>query len=64
MIEFIIGALIVAMVYALSWVFCVGIMYLICLCFSWEFSLLIATGVWLVLCLIKVVFPSGKGGGE
>ena len=48
--------------YALSWAITIGLIYLICLCFSWQFNLLIATGVWLILCLLKLLFPGGKGG--
>lgn len=45
--------LMLACVYAISWAICTGLIYLICLCFSWEFSVLIATGIWLVFILIK-----------
>ena len=34
----------------------VGLMYLVCLCFSWEFNLLIATGIWLLGVLFKGLF--------
>ena len=44
-------ALVIA--YALSWGVTVGIIKLITICFGWEFSLLVATGVWLILLLIK-----------
>lgn len=47
-----------AFLYALSWAICVGIMCLICLCFSWKFSLILATGIWLIMCLIKGIFPN------
>lgn len=60
----IISILIVAGIYALSWAICVGIMYLISLCFSWEFDILIATGIWLILCFIKLLFPTEKGGAK
>lgn len=49
--------------YALSWVFCVGIMKLMTMCFSWPFSLSVATGIWLILCLLKLLFHKGEGGG-
>lgn len=49
--------------YALSWAATVGIIYLICLCFSLEFSILTATGIWLVLCLVWWFFGK-KGGGQ
>lgn len=46
--------------YALSWVICIGLIKLITLCFSWNFNLLYATGIWLITCLIKLAFSSGK----
>lgn len=49
--------------YSLSWAITTGILYLICLCFSLEFSLLTATGIWLVLCLLWLFFKN-KGGAE
>lgn len=49
--------------YALSWAFCVGIMKLITMCFSWPFSLPVATGIWLILCLMKLLFYKPEGGG-
>ena len=33
----------------------VGIVYLICLCFGWIFSLKIALGVWLISFLVGLV---------
>lgn len=44
---------------AISWAITIGLVYLICLCFSWQFNLLVATGIWLVLILLKSIF--GKG---
>lgn len=49
--------------YALSWAFCVGLMKLITMCFSWPFSLPVATGIWLILCLLKLLFYKSEGGG-
>lgn len=37
---------------ALNWLLTCGIIYLITLCFGWNFSLAIATGIWLILVLI------------
>ena len=56
-------AFIIAMVlgYALSWAVVVGIIKLITMCFSIGFSLPIATGVWLILCLLKLVFHNSEG---
>lgn len=50
--------LLTALVVALSWGISVGIIYLVCLCFSWSFDLLIATGIWLVLTLVGSFFRS------
>ena len=54
---------IIAMVlgYALSWAVVVGIIKLITMCLSIGFSLTIATGVWLILCLLKLVFHNSEG---
>ena len=41
---------------AISWIITCGIFYLITLCFSLKFSWLTATGVWLVLILLKSIF--------
>lgn len=46
--------------YALSWCICTGLIYLISLCFSLKFSVITATGIWLILCLIKAFFNSNK----
>lgn len=43
---------------AISWGVTVGIIYLITLCFGLEFSLLMATGIWLVLTLVGSFFKS------
>jgi len=56
----VIVAALIALLYALSWAICVGIIWLICRCFSWQFSLASATGVWLIICLIKGAISSGK----
>lgn len=42
--------------YAISWVITIGIIKLITMCFSIGFSLPVATGIWLILCLLKLVF--------
>ena len=38
--------------YGLSWLFTVGIIKLITICFGIGFSLLTATGIWLVMLLV------------
>ena len=43
---------------AISWIITCGIFYLITLCFGLEFSWLTATGVWLVMILLKSIFST------
>lgn len=38
-----------------SWLATCGIIYLITLCFGLEFKWIIATGIWLVIFLIKLI---------
>lgn len=48
-------AIVIASV-TISWGVVVGIIKLITLCFGWEFSLPVATGIWLIMMLAKMVF--------
>ena len=50
--------------YAISWAIVVGIIKLITMCFSIEFSLLFATGIWQILCLLELFFRKPKGSDE
>lgn len=45
---------------AISYGITVGIIYLICMCFSWEFDVLFASGIWLVMGLLRTIFSGGK----
>ncbi len=47
--------LIVAFLYFVSWILTCGIIKLITMCFGLEFSWLIATGIWLIMCVIQSV---------
>ena len=51
---------IIVLALTISWAITIGLVKLICICFSLDFSLKIATGVWLILCLIRPVFSSEK----
>ena len=52
---FILGALVVAAIlYGISWIAACGIIKLITMCFGWTFSWGVATGIWLILCLVKL----------
>ena len=41
---------------AFSWIVTCGLVKLITLCFGWTFSWSIATGIWLVMILLKSIF--------
>ena len=41
---------------AFNWVATCGIVKLITLCFGWTFSWPIATGIWLVMILLRMIF--------
>ena len=44
--------------YALSYFITVGLVYLVTLCFGWTFSWAIATGIWLVMILLRSIFKN------
>ena len=46
--------------YAISWAIIVGIIKLITMCFSIGFSLPVVTEIWLILCLLKLVFHKSE----
>ena len=52
MILFVVG------IFAVSWLATCGIIKLVTLCFGWEFSWSIATGIWLLMCLARTVFKN------
>ncbi len=45
--------LIVVFLYSISWIMTCGIIKLITMCFGLEFSWLVATGIWLIMCIIQ-----------
>lgn len=51
----------VAVSLGIDWMLTCGIIKLITLCFSIDFSWSVATGLWLVMCLIKFIFRGRKG---
>lgn len=57
------AVLIILTLYAISWAVICGLLKLITICFGLPFSLSIATGIWLIICLIKLIFGR-KGGGK
>ena len=48
--------LLVTVCYGISWIATCGIIKLITMCFGWEFSWAIATGIWLIICILKSIF--------
>ena len=47
---------ILALAYGLSWIVTCGIIKLITMCFGWTFKWSIATGIWLIMCLLQLIF--------
>ena len=56
----VIVAIIFVAIFALSWGVTIGIIKLITMCFNWKFSLLGATGVWLIIILFRGIFQQNK----
>ena len=48
--------LLLAVCYGISWIATCGIIKLITMCFGWKFSWAIATGIWLIICILKSIF--------
>lgn len=48
--------LFIVLVFVFSWLATTGVIKLITLCFGWNFSLRIATGIWLLLILVSGFF--------
>ena len=42
--------------YGISWIVTCGIIKLITMCFGWTFKWSIATGIWLIICILKSIF--------
>ena len=47
---------ILAFAYGLSWIVTCGIIKLITMCFGWTFKWSVATGVWLIICILRSIF--------
>lgn len=57
---YILAVLFIIFVYALNWIVTCGLIKLITLCFGWAFSWAIATGIWLVILILKTIFYDGS----
>lgn len=58
MLELIVMLVCILGVLGLSWAITAGFVWLICLCFGWTFSLLIATGCWLIMLILASIFKN------
>lgn len=48
--------LVLAVCYGLSWIVICGVIKLITMCFGLTFKWSIATGIWLIICILKSIF--------
>lgn len=55
-IAILVAIAILAVCYGLSWIVTCGIIKLITMCFGWTFKWSVATGIWLIICLLKGIF--------
>lgn len=53
--------LMTVILFGVSWIATCGIIKLITLCFGLEFRWLPATGIWIILIVLKNIFSSSKG---
>jgi hypothetical protein len=53
---------VIALLYGISWLIVVGLIKLIAICFGITFSLKAATGIWLGIVLIKLLFTKSDSG--
>lgn len=47
---------VVILCYGISWIVTCGIIKLITLCFGLTFKWSVATGIWLIICLLRSIF--------
>ena len=51
--------IVLAVLYTLSWIISCGFFKLITLCFGWTFSWKVATGIWIIICFVKLLLARG-----
>lgn len=51
-----VAIILLAVCYGISWIVTCGIIKLITMCFGLEFSWAVATGIWLIICILKSIF--------
>ena len=55
-IAFIFIVVLLILCYGISWIVTCGIIKLITLCFGLTFKWSVATGIWLIICLLRSIF--------
>ena len=60
MITLLLTLLLLAIIFGISWAVTCGILWLAAWCFGLVFDLKIATGVWLILLLVKSLFKAAS----
>lgn len=60
MITLLLTLLLLAIIFGFSWAVTCGILWLAAWCFGLVFDLKIATGVWLILLLVKSLFKEAS----
>lgn len=64
MLGCLIALLAIVLVIGISWACTCGLIFLITLCFGWEFSWAIATGIWLILAMLSSFFRSSNSNSK
>lgn len=52
---------VVILLYSVSWIVTCGVIKLITMCFGLTFKWSVATGIWLVMALLRTIFKSSSG---
>lgn len=60
LITFIVGIVILMSSMFLDWLIAAGLVKVLSLCFGFTFNFKIATGIWLVLLILKSIFKQKK----
>lgn len=52
---------VVILLYSVSWIVTCGVIKLITMCFGLTFKWSVATGIWLVMALLRTIFKNSSG---
>lgn len=58
-LEILLVVLVVLFILAVNWGVTVGVVYLVALCFGFKATLLVATGFWILVGYLRIVFSVG-----